>query len=76
MQCSFCASAALHGSNFRLRSPKNVVDEMEHLVEDYDVETIAFMDNTFTLNRKRVEEICAEIKKRNLEILWGCTARG
>jgi len=52
------------------------VDEMEHLVEDYDVETIAFMDNTFTLNRKRVEEICAEIKKRNLEILWGCTARG
>lgn len=75
MQCSFCASAALHGPKLRLRSPENIVDEMEHLVEDYDVETIAFMDDTFTLNRKRVEEICAEIKKRNLEVLWGCTAR-
>lgn len=75
MQCSFCASAALHGSKMRLRSPKNVVDEMEHLVKDHGVETIAFMDDTFTLKRSRVEEICAEIKRRNLDVFWGCTAR-
>lgn len=75
MQCSFCASAALHGPKFRLRSPKNIVDEIEHLAEDYNVETIAFMDDTFTLNPKRVEDICVEIKKRNLDVLWGCTAR-
>jgi anaerobic magnesium-protoporphyrin IX monomethyl ester cyclase len=75
MQCSFCASAALHGPKLRLRSPKNVVDEMEHLVNDHNVETIAFMDDTFTLRRKRVLEICEEIKKRDLNVLWGCTAR-
>lgn len=75
MQCSFCASSALHGSKIRLRSPKNIVDEMEHLIHDYNVETIAFMDDTFTLSPKRVEKICTEIKKRNLGIYWGCTAR-
>ena len=75
MQCSFCASAALHGSKLRLRSPKNVVDEMEHLVKDHNIETIAFMDDTFTLRRKRVLEICAEIKRRDLKVFWGCTAR-
>lgn len=75
MQCSFCASAALHGPKLRLRSPKNIVDEMEHLINDYNVETIAFMDDTFTLDSKRVEEICAEIKKRDLKVFWGCTAR-
>ncbi len=75
MQCSFCASAALHGSKLRLRSPEKIVDEMEYLVEKYDVETIAFMDDTFTLRAKRVEEICSEIKKRNLNVFWGCTAR-
>ena len=75
MQCSFCASAALHGPKLRLRSPKNVVDEMEHLINDHNVETIAFMDDTFTLRRKRVLEICEEIKKRDLDVFWGCTAR-
>lgn len=75
MQCSFCASASLHGSKMRLRSVTNVVDEMEHLVNEHNVETIAFMDDTFTLNKRRVEEICNEIKKRELKVFWGCTAR-
>jgi radical SAM superfamily enzyme YgiQ (UPF0313 family) len=75
MQCSFCASAALHGPKLRLRSPENVVDEMEHLVRDHQVGTIAFMDDTFTLNHRRVEAICDEIQKRNLNVFWGCTAR-
>jgi len=75
MQCSFCASAALHGPKLRLRSPKNVVDEMEHLVRDHQVGTIAFMDDTFTLHHRRVEEICDEIQKRDLDVFWGCTAR-
>lgn len=75
MQCSFCASAALHGSKMRLRSPENIVDEMEHLVYDHQVDTIAFMDDTFTMNHRRVKAICKEIKKRNLDVYWGCTAR-
>lgn len=75
MQCSFCASAALHGPKMRLRSPENIVDEMEHLIKDYNVETIAFMDDTFTLHSKRVKQICNEIKRRNLNVFWGCTAR-
>lgn len=75
MQCSFCSSASMHGSKLRLRSVKNIVDEMEHLINEFNVEIIAFMDDTFTLNKKRVLSICEEIKKRNLDVLWGCTAR-
>jgi radical SAM superfamily enzyme YgiQ (UPF0313 family) len=51
------------------------VDEMEHLIKKYNINTIAFMDDTFTLGNKRVYEICNEIKKRNLDIFWGCTTR-
>ncbi|EKQ52490.1 MAG: Fe-S oxidoreductase [Methanobacterium sp. Maddingley MBC34] len=75
MQCSFCASAALHGNKLRMRSPMNVVDEMEHLINDHDSGMIAFMDDTFTLKPSRVEEICDEIKKRDIDVYWGCTAR-
>ncbi|MGZ7094996.1 MAG: B12-binding domain-containing radical SAM protein, partial [Methanobacterium sp.] len=38
-------------------------------------EMIAFMDDTFTMNRKRVEEVCNEIKNRDLNFYWGATAR-
>ena len=75
MQCSFCASAALHGPKLRLRSAKSIVNEMEHLVDDFNVETIAFMDDTFTIHKSRVHEICAEIKKRELKVFWGCASR-
>lgn len=74
-QCSFCSSAAMHGKKLRMRSAKNVVDEMEHLSNDHHTKMIAFMDDTFTVNKKRVEEICDEIKKRNLDVFWGCTTR-
>jgi len=74
-KCSFCASSAMHGQKLRLRSAENVVDEMEHLVLDHNIEMVAFMDDTFTLNKKRVYEICETMKDRGLDNYWGCTAR-
>jgi anaerobic magnesium-protoporphyrin IX monomethyl ester cyclase len=74
-KCSFCASSAMHGQKLRLRSAENVVDEMEHLVSDHNIEMVAFMDDTFTLNKKRVYEICEIMKDRGLDNYWGCTAR-
>jgi radical SAM superfamily enzyme YgiQ (UPF0313 family) len=59
----------------RLRSAENIVDEMEHLINDHDADMIAFMDDTFTVNKRRVEEICTKMKERNLDVYWGCTAR-
>lgn len=73
--CSFCASSAMHGHKLRLRSSENVVDEMEHLVKNHDAEMLAFMDDTFTLNKKRIFDICDDIKERELDNYWGCTAR-
>ena len=74
-QCSFCSSAAMHGRRIRSRSTKNIVDEIEYLKNNYDIDTIAFLDDTFTLNKRKVKEICNEIMARNLNIMWGCTAR-
>ena len=73
--CSFCASSAMHGHKLRLRSAGNVLDEMEHLVDDHSAEMLAFMDDTFTFNKKRVYEICDGIKERGIDNYWGATAR-
>ena len=75
MHCSFCSSAAMHGKKIRERSVENIVDEIEYLKTNYDIDTIAFMDDTFTLKKRKVMAICDEILKRNIEIMWGCTSR-
>lgn len=75
MQCSFCSSATMHGKKIRERSIENIVDEIEYLKTNYDIDTIAFMDDTFTLKKRKVMAICDEILKRNIEIMWGCTSR-
>jgi len=71
-QCVYCDAHNLFGCKFRARSAKSVVDEIEILVNEYKIREIHFIDDTFTLNRRRVEEICDEIKKRKLKFFWTC----
>ena len=73
--CTFCASSLLFGKRFRGRSPKHVVDEIEQIVSEYNPASIEFSDDEFTLDRRRVEGICDEIRRRGLDILWACSSR-
>jgi radical SAM superfamily enzyme YgiQ (UPF0313 family) len=54
---------------------ENVVNEIEMRLMEQNIDTIAFMDDTFTLNKRFVKEFCSEIKKRDLKFWWGCTSR-
>lgn len=74
-QCTFCSSSLLFGKKFRARSAKNVVDEMEHLHRVYKAEYVEFLDDIFTLDKKRVLGICNEILRRRLDMQWVCSSR-
>jgi len=71
--CAFCDRPHM-GQKFRARSPKNVVDEMEEC-KKMGIDEILIYDDTFTVQRQRVLDICSEILKRNLKILWDVRAR-
>lgn len=71
--CIFCDRPAL-GKDFRYQSAKRVVDEMEWC-EKRGIKEIFFYDDTFTILKSRVLEICREYKKRNLSICWDIRAR-
>lgn len=73
--CRYCSSSLFMGKKFRARSPSNVVDEIEWLIDEFNAKHVAFGDDTFTLNKKRVIEICNEIKKRGIKIEWSCSSR-
>ena len=72
-KCLFCDRPHL-GKVFRARSSENVVDEMEQC-QKMDIKEILIYDDTFTVNRQRVLDICSEIQKRNLKINWDIRAR-
>ena len=74
-QCSFCVASQMFGARFRARSPKNVLDELEWLRDEYGAEGIAFQDDTLTFDRKRAIEICDGIIERKINLPWGCGTR-
>jgi anaerobic magnesium-protoporphyrin IX monomethyl ester cyclase len=72
-QCDFC-SRAVFGNVFRTRSATNIVDEMEN-VQALGYDRIWFADDCFTLDRKRLLNICDEVIRRKLRIEWECLSR-
>jgi anaerobic magnesium-protoporphyrin IX monomethyl ester cyclase len=73
--CEFCSTVRMHGRKYRMRSPKNVVDEIEFLHKTYGVNKFTFCDDAFTVDQARTEELCREIMKRGLKIKWNCGTR-
>lgn len=73
--CIFCASQGIWGRRLRLHSPERVVNEVKLLRKKYGVQHVLFKDDTFTLNRGRVVEICNRLKRENIDMKFSCLAR-
>lgn len=72
--CIFC-DRKVFGSKWRGRSASNIADEIQSLTQDYNINGIIFSDDMFDLYRRRVYQVCDEIDKRNLDIVWGVNSR-
>jgi len=73
--CDFCSTVRMFGRAYRMRSPKNVVDEMQLVHEKYGVDQVTFYDDAFTVDRERVIKICEELRARKLKLMWDCGTR-
>lgn len=77
-RCSFCCSNDFWKGKWRGKSPKVFVDELEMIVNKYNVKKFFVIDNSFEdpgYNLDRLEEIAREIIKRNLKISYHCNFR-
>jgi radical SAM superfamily enzyme YgiQ (UPF0313 family) len=73
--CSYCASNVIFKRRVRYRSPKKVIDEIEHLLKHYGHKQIWFSDDTFTTNTRYTESFLDELIHRSLKITWSCLTR-
>ncbi|MBD3203967.1 radical SAM protein [Candidatus Woesearchaeota archaeon] len=73
--CTFCSQKEMWEGCVRYRKIDQVILEMEKIINQFHTKQFYFWDDTFTMNRKRIINLCEEIIKRNFNILWGCTTR-
>ena len=74
--CAFCPSSVHWGRFMIQRSAKNVLKEMKYLVKKYPyINYIAFTDDEFICNNKRIIDLCKMILKDKLKIKWKCLGR-
>lgn len=77
--CNFCASSIFWNRKINMRSADSVISEIVHNIETVGMRNYMFEDDNFTLNKKRVTEICNRLindvipkyGKRN----WQCASR-
>ncbi len=70
--CNFCTVAR---TRWKTRSAESVLGELTFLSQEYGIRTVSFFDETFTMNRKRVEALCEGIRKEGLDVRWYCNTR-
>ncbi len=68
-QCVFC-SKDVFKNVCRMRSPENVIREIDMLVKRYGVKQIDILDDNFTMNKKRTERILDLIAERNYDLIF------
>lgn len=74
-RCTYCYNSE-RAYPVRYMSPERVVREIEHLISEYKIGNLFFMDDELFLNKKRAMAICDLIIEKKIKIQWGANARG
>lgn len=74
-ECTFCASKAIWGKKVTFHSVSYILEMLNMAVNKYGLNKLAFKDDTFTLNRDRVLNLCKGILKEKLNFIWSCDSR-
>jgi len=72
-KCSFCSSSMFWG-NWRPRSPENIVQELS-ILEEQGYRNLLWVDDNFTISKKRLMELSDLLKKEKLEFDWMAEGR-
>ncbi|MBN1232315.1 MAG: cobalamin-dependent protein [Candidatus Coatesbacteria bacterium] len=77
--CIYCFK--IGGDQIRMRSPENIIEEMQRWIDLFEIREMKFWDENFTHDRERVAKICeGMIKKREKygkqwDVIWSCSGR-
>ncbi len=68
--CRFCAAAQ---TRMQYRSGASARNELIHLIENYKIGGFAVVDDNFVVNKRKVADVCTQI--RDLNLRWSALSR-
>ncbi|MCL2761353.1 MAG: radical SAM protein [Desulfuromonadales bacterium] len=68
--CTYCTYPMLEGANIRTRPVEDIVKEIQHLVNDYGVDYIYFVDDIFNFPTEFAGGLCRKIVEEKLHVNW------
>jgi radical SAM superfamily enzyme YgiQ (UPF0313 family) len=71
--CTYCAH--IFGQRVRRRSIENVLKEIRLMKRKYGTTQFSFKDDTFTVSKKWVTQLCNRLIEEDSGINWDCTTR-
>lgn len=72
-RCTFCSKAL--GNQMVFKSAKTIFKEIKYLVDNYGIRQLLFYDDTFTVFKKNVHDLCDMLIKNKMNLSWTCFAR-
>ena len=72
--CTFCGSPRFWGRKVRFHSSEYFVEQLELLYEN-GIRFFYFSDDTFTIRKNRVIDICKKILEKKLKVTWVAISR-
>ncbi|NQT03038.1 MAG: radical SAM protein [Planctomycetes bacterium] len=73
-KCVFC-DRSVFGNKYRVRSAENIFQEMKVLHDKYGIKEIAIYDDTFTIQKSRLENLFDMLIEADMDLIWSCSAR-
>jgi magnesium-protoporphyrin IX monomethyl ester (oxidative) cyclase len=68
--CVFCSIHQISGFAWRARTPRNVIAELDEVVDQYGINHILFEDDNLTLHPDRVKKIFGLMVERGYDLSW------
>lgn len=73
--CNFCSTPRAWGGHWRCHSPRRIAQELERLYVKYGYKHFSMADDIFTINRRWTLNVCEEITRLGLPLIWSCVTR-
>lgn len=73
--CAFCFWPSRNASSWQTFDSERILDDLERIVNKYQIKIIKFMDADFLVSENKIIEICNGILKRGMKFKWNFEAR-
>ncbi len=73
-RCRYCSQVYV-GGTYRQHGVERILREMDRAIHRYGAREIVFFDETFTLKRQRVLDLCQAIVDRGWDVRWNVRTR-